>query len=445
VLLVKRGKKYCVRYSGTEGKEYDYVWDFAMSPDGSRLAYTARDKEEFFVVVDGKKYGGYLDVGDGLTFSPDGSRWIFTGLKESYYSRNPVVVIDGKERTYDGVLGPIPDHFSPVGNRVVYIARDGKKSFIVDNLEKGRKYERTALGPIFSADGSKLAFSAYRHDTAFLVINGEEYGGYTTVTDLCISEDGLHHACAVTMNYDAFAVSDGKLFGPYEEVYNPRFSPFDNRFAFVARVSDTSFALILDGEQHEEYMDVVNVTFSESTSDYAYMAILDTISHQQAVVHNHERHKVYNYVYYNHLQFTQPGNHLSYIAEIDTSRIVAVIDGVESKEYNQIHSIIFSPDGNERTLRTQVEDSLWCVVRNGLVGPAFESIMSQVYSSDSRHLAYYALKDGLWHLVVDDQVFEGFTRMGPLVPSFGPDNVISYFGEKDAKYIYKVTVAPQEL
>ena len=56
---------------GVEGRIYDEISDPVFSPDGDHVAYTAKDKDGKFVVLDRKEGTRYRDVW-GLTFGMGG-------------------------------------------------------------------------------------------------------------------------------------------------------------------------------------------------------------------------------------------------------------------------------------------------------------------------------------------------------------------------------------
>lgn len=445
--VVKRKGKYKVRYRDYETKAYDKIFDIVISPDDGSIGVTALKGDMTHLIINGKEIGKYLEIMDGPMFSPNGSHSLAFGLKKyKFIPYKPVVIADGKEKEYDGIMVPVREYFSPDGNHFAYVARNGSKSFVVVDGKKQRKYERTGMGPFFSPDSRAVAYSGFRNDTVYVVINSEEHGGYTKVTDFTFGASGEQWAAAVTMNFDAYAVKNGELFGPYKQVWHPRFSPDGSRFAFIARFNDDTFAPVIDGDTLGSYPDVAWVVFSPDGQQYAFQVwlSLDSLNPNQAVVLNGNKQQEFEIIYTNSVEFSPSGKRFRYVAEKDTLVVVAVIDGVVGKSYQRIERFEFSPDENEVAYQAWIDDSNTTVVLNDREGPQFREIGPLSFSKDSQHLAYFALKEDFWYLVIDDLVLnEGYQNFEPIIPKFDESNTIHFFATTDSKTVLKVTVSPR--
>lgn len=122
---------YQVWYNGKPGLEYEKIHDLRLTRDGQKLIYVGVSNRKSFVIVNEKEFGpfdrflhleiseygnswAFLAQRDGksewyvngnsigiggdsesFTFSPDGSRYAFSGKDDS---REPFVVVDGKVR-----------------------------------------------------------------------------------------------------------------------------------------------------------------------------------------------------------------------------------------------------------------------------------------------------------------------------------------------------------
>jgi roadblock/LC7 domain-containing protein len=112
-----------------------------FSTDGKHLAYgTVNDEGRFVAVVDGKVGPGYGDgiVVGSLTFSPDGNRVAYTGLRQD--KKKMFIVCDDKAGPeFDWIASDIS--FSANGQDVAHVASIGQKWFMVINDETVREYD----------------------------------------------------------------------------------------------------------------------------------------------------------------------------------------------------------------------------------------------------------------------------------------------------------------
>ena len=71
-----------------------------------------------------------------------------------------------KEKQYDGATGLVYDSD---GSRHAYIAKKGKKIFIVVNAKEGPAFDM-AVSPMFSPDGKFLVYRARKDGKRFVVV-----------------------------------------------------------------------------------------------------------------------------------------------------------------------------------------------------------------------------------------------------------------------------------
>lgn len=154
-----RGEGYMMVLDGKEGKIYDEVSDPVFSPDSNHVAYIAKDNDSKFVVLDGmedKRYGSVF----GLSFSVD-DRLGYVAQNNS----DQLVVVDGQEGPHyladwygRGIrFGPV---FSPDGRHVVYIANDGNKGqyVVVDGVQNPNPWRY--MGGLNWGEGSPIIFDS---------------------------------------------------------------------------------------------------------------------------------------------------------------------------------------------------------------------------------------------------------------------------------------------
>lgn len=142
-------------------KKYDRILNLNFNLDGSRLAVTANKGNRYYVIVDGirSKPWFWIDQ-DTVSFSADGSRFAYSASDKprSRADKDFFVVVDGKkQREYHSIVGP-PPAFNPITNELVYFARKKNDRFIVRGTEEGQHFDQTGWGPVFSYDGSQVAY-----------------------------------------------------------------------------------------------------------------------------------------------------------------------------------------------------------------------------------------------------------------------------------------------
>ncbi|MDD4162714.1 MAG: HEAT repeat domain-containing protein, partial [Methanothrix sp.] len=158
-----QGEGFMMVQDGVEGKTYDEISDPVFSPDGAHLAYTAKDKDGKFAVLDGEEGIRYVDLW-GLTFDANG-RLAYVARDNREGKDVRLVVVDGKEdRPYlydwygQGIRsGPV---FSPDGKHIAYIANDGGRAEYVAIDEIRHLNPWTFLGGLSWGEGSPIVFDS---------------------------------------------------------------------------------------------------------------------------------------------------------------------------------------------------------------------------------------------------------------------------------------------
>ncbi|MGH2627204.1 MAG: hypothetical protein ACRDHY_11190, partial [Anaerolineales bacterium] len=155
---------------------HEQVNDLRWSPDG-RLAYAAREGDEWFAVVDGEAGPGYDEVYlPAELFGRDGRRYAYVGVRGDDWH----VVVDGEEHGPYAAVGERGPVFSPDGSRLAYLARAGEWWRVVVDGEAGRLFDE-AGAPAFSADGGHWMHPAAWGGRSYLMFDGESLGPYAAV------------------------------------------------------------------------------------------------------------------------------------------------------------------------------------------------------------------------------------------------------------------------
>lgn len=237
-----RNSRQVVVVDGNAGPEYGMISEEmpVFSPDSRRVAYiagAAAASRRGVLVLDGKvRTESEIVSGRSFHFSPDGERWSFVAERGAKriaviqddagrrtegkpYDRIAIVgftpggrdlacavmdndksfvVIGGKEQTpHDGILANLV--LSPDGKHFAYWLQEGRRWFVVLDGRPLQAYESILPGtPVFSPDGTALAFGAKSHDGWRIVVhrNGKatEFKAHRQTGRPAFSHDGRHVA-----------------------------------------------------------------------------------------------------------------------------------------------------------------------------------------------------------------------------------------------------------
>lgn len=352
---------------------------FVASPDGRRVAYVVMDSDGLAVVVDGVKGETFEGMAkDSLVFSPDGKHFGYVGTRPP---RKQCVVFDGVVHEYRGVSkqGIV---FSPEGGRVGWVAeKDGDQVAVIDGQESPPYAGIAKPGIVFSPDGKRYGFTANTGDKHVVVLDGEDGPLFDAVTGLQFSARGQHAVyVGVRDNKEWFAVVDGNPHGPFADLYSESgkgpggmelsidafaFSADGSRVAFAGKRGEEWF-VSSGGEELGPYGGIAGLRLSPEGSKTAFMATRGdnwflTVDGKEEAGRPPES-----------LSFSPDGKRLASVHKRDEKR-VAVIDGVEGKEYDRIEQpgIRFSPD-NSRTAYAAESAGEKLVVVDGQEGPCFK-------------------------------------------------------------------------
>jgi Tol biopolymer transport system component len=195
----RRGKAWMMVLDGKEpAQTFEKLSGPLFSPDGTRLAYFGKRQGRSSVIVNGEPLGAPFDELEDAMFSPDGQRLAFVGRRGGKL----IVTVDLKEGPPFDVIGGI--RFSDDGRRFSYGGADIKTGWGADkglgrtviDGEPGPQFEsqrsssvlQSMMGgatilvpgyfgdlswrlhgvsaPVFSADGSRVAYVAHRGQCA---------------------------------------------------------------------------------------------------------------------------------------------------------------------------------------------------------------------------------------------------------------------------------------
>ena len=302
---------------------------------------------------------------DSLKISLDNRRVAYVAKE----GRKWFVVVDGKEeKKYNSSIVDGTLIFSPDSKRVVYAAKEGNKMFVIVDGKEEKQYDGIGKGyPIFSPNSKHVVYAAYEENKWFLVVDGIEEKKYDTIMESSsfFSPDSKQTVYTATEGGKMFVVVNGKEEKRYDQVgVTPVFSPDGKRLIYGARLGNKSF-MVVDGKEEKQYDDIPifqTPIFSPDSRRLAYIA--------------HEC---------NELDSALDGIEKYYCR-------LMVVDGKEEKKYYEFQSnAIFSPDSKRVAYAAKLGDLGGVVVVDGKEEKKFIMVSGPKFSSDSRTVAYVAL------------------------------------------------------
>lgn len=271
------------------------------------------------------------------------------------------------------------------GGKEVFVRRDG---------QRGKAYENLTH-PVFSPDGSGLAYVVRGVGGSFSVINEREGSKFEEIIPdtFAFSDDGKRHAYVAKQGGRLVAVIDGVV----QPEGGGDLAPWLQPSVFSADGSSVGY---LEGSRLRKKM---------------------------RVVVNGKPGELFDGVDTESLRFSLDGRRLSYSAnDLSTgSRWFCVIDGQRRSAFDDVGvSFAFSPDG-KRIAYTGRRAQQWFLVVDGEPEVPIEGVVDHclTFSPDSRRLAYAVAKpDRRCYLVVDGKagpVHDGIG--GSLPPGLAPN------------------------
>ncbi|GAB4301575.1 MAG: hypothetical protein Fur0034_15530 [Desulfuromonadia bacterium] len=321
--IARTGNTVHVTFNGVRGKSFDGIdpTTLVLSPDGKHVAYTAMRGDRWFVVVNTREYGPFLDKGPPV-FSPDSSHVAFevrdekgwhivsdSGVSPAIrheFTGPPIFSADSRkiarfERTPDGShdrivisdlsFGTLAEHdLDPVGfvddpshQRVVFVDQLGPVRQLrwvffqfPSQIQKGAIFDEIYY-PRVSGDGKTIAFLGRRRGAKFVGLDSREEklpeGG--TPLSPFITQFGTAAVVIEGLNgtYVHHAFSDAKLPvpGKYRECNDVVFTPDGKNHAYVA-IKNDRFILVCNGIEHEGYDRVIGPRFTPDGRYLVYRA-----------------------------------------------------------------------------------------------------------------------------------------------------------------------------
>ncbi|MEA3402732.1 MAG: hypothetical protein U9R79_15945 [Armatimonadota bacterium] len=442
-LLYRSGDRASLVVDGQEWPAEEVMTQMgglAVSGDGQHIAYAC----DGGVVRDGEKLetDGYVQV---VILSPDGARlaWTESLFAEGAEAGREVMVVDGeRELTFTHLMDALlTARFSPDGSRFAYVGQrgdwgeDDEAYVLVADGRESPEYDRILFsGPLFSPDSEHLAYAAVQGDTVKILLDEQVIYDYSAAD--------VESAYATCMTAPQMTMSMPMAFSADSE-----------RLAFFDQ-SPQQQAVVLDGQRGESWdtvgchdhwpipalmlpleppafhPDGHSVAFIGTRDDVSYLVSQGRIEREYELGSEDHRHFVTGGPWW-----TSDGEHLVAIvavAEPAPERTEApdavappddkpslpvlperlVVDGEVRAKTDGITAGPYFGAGGSIVFSARSRDGYICVV-DGREGRPYDAIGAElgqdprwagpVLSPDMRHVAYLALRDGAWRVVVDSR------------------------------------------
>ncbi|MEF8847009.1 MAG: hypothetical protein V5A57_01080 [Candidatus Paceibacterota bacterium] len=327
---LKRGNKHY----RAESKTYSLVKEPAISPDGKHFSYSATEEEgDWFAVTDGKENKSQRVV-RSLTFTPQNEVVYDKGALREEFKKNKertkemlkemkdqlgidflghqLVIGDKKSETYLEIKIPIlfssdGEYFAyrarsikggeevvvtnqkefPVegkitsialssGGRVAYGVKQSDKSYIVEDGEKKKAYEKGIVKSVtFSPTGNKLAYKVERAvKDSFVVVDGEVDGYYSLIkSPIVFSPSGDRVAYIAGWEDKVLVVGDEEKKIAHNPVKKPVWGPNGNHIAYIAKDGE-KWSVVIDGEKGKGYNRIYDLPTFNSSGEYIGFGVL---------------------------------------------------------------------------------------------------------------------------------------------------------------------------
>jgi len=436
--MVMSGEEMAVVVDGTKGEVFEGILEGSLvfSPDGKHFGYVGKRPNQQFVVLDGKTYGEYRGISkQGIVFGLGGRvGWVAArGMSQ-------IAVIDGQESApYDGI-SPQGIVFSPNGKRCAYAALSGGQNLVVLDGEEGPLFDAAARFD-FTARGQHLFYSALRGIKRFAVVDTQVYGPYDdmrpnagavgpeAMSDVFeISSDGSRVGFIAKRGEEWFVNVDGTESGPYSGCVGLAISPEGSRVAYLAK-RDQGWFMMVNGEERPGSA-LQSLSFSP---DGKRMASIVKRGDKRLALIDGVEGKEYDRIEEPGIRFSPDGKHTAYLVD-DAGDKLVVTDGVESPRFKRLGKtpLSFAPHGSH-TLYSVRRGEREALVIGGVEGPAVKSYRSLTFGPDGTRYAYAAEKEeDQWTVVVDGVEYgpggklqagevRAFHSLGKQTPRFSPD------------------------
>jgi Tol biopolymer transport system component len=267
----RRGKAWMMVLDGKEpAQTFEKLSEPLFSPDGQRLVHFGKRQGKWSVIVNGEPLGAPFDELEDAMFSPDGQRLAVVGRRGGKL----IVTVDLKEGPPFDVIGGLS--FSDDGRHVSYAGADIKTGFGGDK-GLGRAVIDGEPGPQFEGEKSSSMLKAMATGPTSLVSGnfGDLSWRVHGVSAPVFSADGSRVAYVAHRDKDnEVVIADGQPGPQFAAIVTaPRFSPDAKRIGYAARRAKDDEVVVVDGQPGPRFASIVaGPRFCNEGRHVAYVA-----------------------------------------------------------------------------------------------------------------------------------------------------------------------------
>ena len=266
------------------------------------------------------------------------------------------------------------------------------------------------------------------------LVTRERYIGEYQPEVMNISPDYRHMGCIMERSGKKMAVIDGKEGTLYDQVFGRvAFSPDSKHNAYVAQQGDKQF-VVLDGKEGKRYDAVGLISFSPDSSTLAYLARRNG---KYLVVVGESEGKEYSQIDYRKPFFSPDGKRHAYGAKRGSKWLI-VADGKEGPECDApdwtCNWYLFSSN-SKHVAYYGIYDKKKSYVVDGVQGPQYDELGSFSFSADGEHFAYAARRGDKWVVISDGQESKEYDKIDVYTGFFAKSgNRFAYIAVRDGKH-----------
>src|SRR5215212_2009878 len=221
------------------------------------------------------------------------------------------------------------------------------------------------------------------------------FGAMALALSLLVTQQSLHaQQAALTLTEKATVL--GKLLADSKDTRALSISEDYNHLAVLSQKGN-KYIVTLDGAAGKEYDWIVRGSLG-FTMDGKHFAYVVQQADDMFVVVDGKEGKAYREIAASNLTFAPVGSRYAYYAKPKgaSNKWVVVIDGQESKEFDQVGNLSFSPDGKRVSYGVEQGGKQFFVVDNAVGAEReFDKVAggSFTWSPDGKRYAYGAVRD----------------------------------------------------
>lgn len=282
-------------------------------------------------------------------------------------------------------------------------------------LDAHHPFDLFKKNTIISPDNRCIAYISNELIVKQMIINGKEGAEYDEIdkTSSLFSPDSKHFVYLARKEKDWVIILDGNEFYKCKEIFSPIFSPDSKQMAFFA-FNGEKWKAVIDGIESNHYDAILEAGFKFSP-DCKHVAFVAKRNNKFFTVIDNKEGDIYDYIKPS-FHFSPNSVHFVYEAKCNNKWRI-LFDEKELKEYDGTALPIFNSESN-RFAYYAMSGGSHMLVLDDTEGEKFDVVetsplFSPLFSPCGKHLAYIAIKNNKYHMIVDGIKSKPFDKIGP--------------------------------